>query len=348
MNDDGSTQKRTPFWDGGHYKAAQFYARTGLGAVVLGTQEENPFGGLQTNQPEITYVQCMLGDNYVYPSPFPNGADVERAREVLNLSRGLSSIGNDVYGQAGEQFDRAYSNAENVLGGNYHSAFSNNVEPLDRTILGHGPYANAAIITRRLIQSGAPFVVMNMGNWDTHSNEVDYLKANNDYYFTGPRGEFITRTEPGLGYQLDNVVDYLQQTVGDQAIIVVFGELGRTPRVNNRGGTDHWGRAMSMLITGPGIEGGVIGATDRNGVDIAQGPVYPLESALEVALNAAGLQRVQINTNNNEIPENPVTFPTQSWLNIPQRTSSLRPEQIYMAREMPNRLPPEAYVVRAA
>jgi uncharacterized protein (DUF1501 family) len=52
----------------------------------------------------------------------------------------------------------------------------------------------------------------------------------------------------------------------DSTLVVVLGEFGRTPKVNERGGRDHWSNAMSVMFAGAGCPGGtVVGATDRAG-----------------------------------------------------------------------------------
>ena len=52
----------------------------------------------------------------------------------------------------------------------------------------------------------------------------------------------------------------------DRTLVVALGEFGRTPKVNSRGGRDHWSNAMSVMFAGGGTPAGqVIGATDRQG-----------------------------------------------------------------------------------
>ena len=54
-------------------------------------------------------------------------------------------------------------------------------------------------------------------------------------------------------------------TLGN-TLVILLGEFGRTPKINERGGRDHWPHAMSVLMAGAGIPGGqVVGATDKNG-----------------------------------------------------------------------------------
>jgi uncharacterized protein (DUF1501 family) len=61
----------------------------------------------------------------------------------------------------------------------------------------------------------------------------------------------------------------------NDTIVIVWGEFGRTPRVNGTAGRDHWPRAMSVLVSGGGLQTGqVVGATNRNGEMPKDRPVH--------------------------------------------------------------------------
>jgi uncharacterized protein (DUF1501 family) len=60
----------------------------------------------------------------------------------------------------------------------------------------------------------------------------------------------------------------------DRTLVVCMGEFGRTPKVNNRGGRDHWPKSFSVLLAGGGVRGGrAIGKTSDDGTDVADRPV---------------------------------------------------------------------------
>jgi uncharacterized protein (DUF1501 family) len=77
----------------------------------------------------------------------------------------------------------------------------------------------------------------------------------------------------------------------DETLVVVSGEFGRTPKINNEGGRDHWGPVMTSLFAGGGAPGGqVIGATDA----IAAYPIsdlYTVENLAATMLDALGIPR---------------------------------------------------------
>ena len=61
-------------------------------------------------------------------------------------------------------------------------------------------------------------------------------------------------------------------------MVVMFGEFGRTPKVNAAGGRDHWGRAFFALFAGGGVRGGqVIGKTDATGAAPVTHPFSPMD-----------------------------------------------------------------------
>ena len=63
-----------------------------------------------------------------------------------------------------------------------------------------------------------------------------------------------------------------------ETLIVVMGEVGRTPKINAQAGRDHWGSCQSVLLAGGGIQGGaVFGASDKIGAYPADRPIDPVD-----------------------------------------------------------------------
>ncbi|HET6878741.1 MAG TPA: DUF1501 domain-containing protein [Pirellulales bacterium] len=128
-----------------------------------------------------------------------------------------------------------------------------------RTAYGSGQFANACLLARRLVESGVTFVEAVLGNWDTHLDNFSRSRT--------------------LCEQLDQpfatlVSDLADRGMLDKTLVVCMGEFGRTPRINPRGGRDHFPRAFSAVLAGGGVRGGqVLGATDAGGESVADRPV---------------------------------------------------------------------------
>ena len=116
-------------------------------------------------------------------------------------------------------------------------------------------------MARRLVEAGARVVTLNFGRWDFHSN-----------CFTELRDTHLPWFDQGLSALIE---DLHQRGMADDVAVVAWGEFGRTPRINEKAGRDHWPRVGGGLIAGGGFRTGqVIGATDRLGGEIADRPVH--------------------------------------------------------------------------
>ncbi len=117
------------------------------------------------------------------------------------------------------------------------------------------------LMARRLIEAGARVVTLNFGRWDFHSNNLNGLKDTHLPLF-----------DRGLATLIE---DLHERGLHDDVAVVAWGEFGRTPRINNNAGRDHWPQVGGGLIScGSMRMGQVIGATDRNGATIANRPVH--------------------------------------------------------------------------
>jgi hypothetical protein len=116
------------------------------------------------------------------------------------------------------------------------------------------------LIARRLVEAGARCVTLAFGRWDHHGSNFPQLK----------------RDLP----KLDQAVSALVQDLYDRGLdkdvsVVVWGEFGRTPRINKDGGRDHWPRVSCCLLAGGGMRTGqVIGSTNRFGEEPDERPIH--------------------------------------------------------------------------
>ena len=118
------------------------------------------------------------------------------------------------------------------------------------------------LVARRLVEAGARVVSLNYSRWDWHGGD--------GLNFPRSRDEF-----PLFAQGLSALLTDLHERGLDQDVsVVVWGEFGRTPKINKMNSRDHWPRANFALLAGGGMNTGqVIGATDRLGGDVAERPV---------------------------------------------------------------------------
>jgi hypothetical protein len=124
---------------------------------------------------------------------------------------------------------------------------------------GRTKFGAGCLLARRLVESGVTFVEVNQDGWDTHDNNFERVKTNNGT-IDQPMAQLIT--------------DLKQRGMLEKTLVIWMGEFGRTPRINARGGRDHYPRAFNVALAGGGIRGGqVVGETDAGGEDVAKRPV---------------------------------------------------------------------------
>ena len=80
-----------------------------------------------------------------------------------------------------------------------------------------------------------------------------------------------------------------QRGLLDSTLVVLTTEFGRTPRINNMAGRDHWPQAFSIVMAGGGLRRGIVlGATDRIGAAVTDRPITPPDMAATI-LHALGI-----------------------------------------------------------
>ncbi len=206
--------------------------------------------------------------------PYP-GVDLQRLQRRRQFLQAMdrASLGDapanaDLGDPAFEQAFRLMASPE------ARQAFDLTREPRRvRDRYGRRTIGQACLLARRLIERGVAFVTVNHRGWDTHTELVTRLRDG----FTG------ARTPVGLVPSLDRALSALLDDLGasgllDETLIVVMGEFGRTPKMNVRGGRDHWPRVFSVAMGGAGIPGGtVIGSSDATGEVPKERPVTPAD-----------------------------------------------------------------------
>jgi hypothetical protein len=126
---------------------------------------------------------------------------------------------------------------------------------------GRNSLGQRALLARRLVEAGVPFITLYEGGWDHHTNLFPSLKK---------RLPSFDQTIATLIQDLD------ERGLLDTTLVIVLGEFGRTPQINKDGGRDHWSSAMSVMFAGCGTPGGqVVGATDPRGYSAVERVLSP-------------------------------------------------------------------------
>ena len=121
-----------------------------------------------------------------------------------------------------------------------------------RDAYGRNTFGQRALLARRLVEAGVPFITLNEGGWDHHIG-----------IFTGYK-QRMAAFESTIA---ELIMDLDRRGLLEKTLVIALGEFGRTPKINKTAGRDHWSNAMSVMFAGlRGTPGGqVIGATDSRG-----------------------------------------------------------------------------------
>jgi hypothetical protein len=150
-----------------------------------------------------------------------------------------------------------------------------------RETYGKTKLGGRCLMARRLIEAGAPFIVLDYGYDSDYGNVWDNHNAPSQNH--PPIQEMVKR-----GYHLAGmdkafaalINDMEQRGLLEKTLVVFLTEFGRTPKINSNGGRDHWGAAGSLFVTGGGVKTGqVIGATDKTGAEVTTNPYSPSDIA---------------------------------------------------------------------
>jgi uncharacterized protein (DUF1501 family) len=177
------------------------------------------------------------------------------------------------------------SDAVRSMTGHYQRAYSLLSSPLTRdafdlskekeelrTQYGKNTWGQCLLLARRLVEARVPLVTVYLTNagggmaWDTHGGHFKQCKDN-----------LLPQFDLALSALLR---DLDQRGLLGETLVVSGGEFGRTPKINDNAGRDHWPWVYSTLYAGGGIKGGIVhGASDRSGGQPSLLPVKPANLA---------------------------------------------------------------------
>lgn len=193
-----------------------------------------------------------------------------RKRLLASLERRFRQVETDKRFEAMDKFSqRAFGLMSSAKA---REAFDISKEPESlRAKYGYTLTGQGALLARRLVEAGVRFVLVSkaFGTFDTHSSNFKTL-----------RGE-LPEVDMAAATLYE---DLYNRGMLDRTIVLVTGEFGRTPKINNsNAGRDHWPKAFSLVIGGGGFKGGcVIGSTDDKADEVKDTPITPEELAATI------------------------------------------------------------------
>jgi uncharacterized protein (DUF1501 family) len=198
-------------------------------------------------------------------------ARLEDRRRVLEALDGLRREADPKLRDLDAYYQRGF---EMLTGREVAAAFDIAAEPADvRDRYGRHTFGQSALLARRLVEAGTPFVTVNCVPWDHHGTPPQ-LKTEE-----GAR-KLIPPLDRALGALVD---DLIGRGLYDSTLVVAMGEFGRTPRMNKDAGRDHWGKTFSVLMgCGSMRMGQVIGRSSARGEHVVDRPVSPQDVAATV------------------------------------------------------------------
>lgn len=148
---------------------------------------------------------------------------------------------------------------------------------------GRNLFGQGCLLARRLVERSVPFIEVTLSGWDTHVQNFDAVR--------------------GLSGALDTawsalMDDLKERGLLDTTTIIWMGEFGRTPKINQSNGRDHFPNAWSTVIAGGGIKGGqAIGKTSADGTQVEERPTNTLDF-LATACSILGIDHEKTNPSN--------------------------------------------------
>lgn len=259
------------------------------GSGQKGHRRRGPYGGFLGKQYDPLFTLCKptFGrepkfNDYdpVMPigQPFPPNADSLPDMTIQRLDHRKSLV-TQIDGEFArvhssrsvETMDDAQRRAFQMLTSNRsRDAFNVDLETAEvRDAYGRNLVGASLLIARRLVEAGVPFVSVHQEIFDHYGHAYD-MHSNNFGMLRNMNLPLLDQVIPALLSDLDS------RGRLDSTLIIVMGEMGRTPKVNGSAGRDHWPQCGFSLLFGGGVKQGYVhGTTDAIGAYPVSNPVSP-------------------------------------------------------------------------
>ena len=196
----------------------------------------------------------------------------ELAREQIDQrQKKLQSLNDRFFasysGPPALSYRAAYDRAITLMNSQAASAFTLDDEPASiRDAYGRNRFGQGCLLARRLVERGVPFVEVTLNGagqqnigWDTHTENFKNVE------------QLCGVLDPAWATLMS---DLKQRGLLENTLVVWMGEFGRTPKINDNGGRDHYPQVWSSVLAGGGIKGGqIVGRSSDDGMSVEDRPV---------------------------------------------------------------------------
>lgn len=242
--------------------------------VRIGDQNNFQWAGQGSGVLGPKYDPLTLIDETWTPGTMPPGflppteIDLQRHRQRVSLLQDFDKR-NARDDETIENYDRYRERALSILGSKsaWKAFLLEEERPATVERYGDNKFGRSCLVARRLIEAGVGLVTVpwmflhSTKNFDTHSDHFKTMKA-----------LLMPPVDQAFSALLE---DLSQRGMLDETLVVWTGEFGRTPRINNNAGRDHWGAVYSTVLAGGGIRGGqAYGSSDKVGGQPVDHPVH--------------------------------------------------------------------------
>lgn len=242
----------------------EFGSRNNLPAYICIPNQPNEFAG--TGYLSSSYSAFNLGSdpasNDFQVRDLAANVDVARfkerqkALEAINQSF-LAKNNSDSVAAMNTFYEKAYDLINSTQAQEAFKLDKESPEMRDR--YGRNTAGARMLLARRLVEAGARFITLTYGSWDMHNDITNGISSQIPAFDQGFAALISDLSERGLL---------------DSTLVCVVSEFGRTPKINNTAGRDHWPKVFSSVLAGGGVKGGfVYGSSDATSSDPQDNPV---------------------------------------------------------------------------
>lgn len=257
----------------GSVVASQLGPRENLPPYVCVPNAPGPYGG--TGYLSASYAPFSLGDDpasarfRVRDLDLPGGVDearFARRRKMLDVVGASFGEGEDGVEAMGSFYSSAY---EMLASEEAKAAFRIDQETDKvRDEYGRNQSGQRLLMARRLVEAGVRYVTVSVGGWDHHEQIARRV------------GEQLRPLDQAFAMLIR---DLDERGLLDRTLVILTTEFGRTPKINQTGGRDHWPGVFSMAMAGGGVKRGYVhGSSDTTATAVESKGVTPEDMARTV------------------------------------------------------------------